>query len=184
MKTKEEWRAYHRAWSKRNRASRRKSEYAWRKKWRKENPDAAREHDRIKQAKRRARKPAHIRTVRRAWYRKEDVVRRRQQRLRNETPEDKERRSYVMWKSHIKGKYGITEADYMHKLAEQGNVCAVCRGIHKGLYASRRLSVDHNHRTAKVRGLLCNECNKALGCLGENADRIEALKQYVIKWSL
>ena len=53
---------------------------------------------------------------------------------------------------------GITDADYQLLLAAQGGHCALCPNTPK----TRRLHVDHDHRTGKVRGLLCHRCNRAL----------------------
>jgi len=53
---------------------------------------------------------------------------------------------------------GITDEEYERLLAEQEGGCAICGNPPK----TRRLSVDHNHRTGKVRGLLCFRCNRAL----------------------
>jgi hypothetical protein len=50
------------------------------------------------------------------------------------------------------------EADYEALLAAQGGVCALCGKPPK----TRRLSVDHDHKTGTVRGLLCFRCNRAL----------------------
>jgi Recombination endonuclease VII len=53
---------------------------------------------------------------------------------------------------------GITDADYEALLAAQGGGCAICGNPPK----TRRLHVDHDHKTGKVRGLLCHRCNRAL----------------------
>lgn len=53
-------------------------------------------------------------------------------------------------------RYKITVEDYDRLLKEQGGGCAICGYKPTG----RRLSVDHNHKTGKVRGLLCMLCNK------------------------
>ena len=55
-------------------------------------------------------------------------------------------------------KYGITIADYDRMLEEQGGVCKLCGRPP----AKRRLHVDHNHKTKRVRGLLCFRCNRWL----------------------
>lgn len=78
------------------------------------------------------------------------------------------RRSNLLWK------YGLTLADYDALLAEQGGVCAVCRTHETKL----PLHVDHCHSTGRVRGLLCSNCNTALGKLKESPDRIAALLRY------
>ena len=53
---------------------------------------------------------------------------------------------------------GVGDDEYEWMLAEQGGVCAICGSPPK----SRRLHVDHDHRTGAVRGLLCFRCNRAL----------------------
>jgi|SRR5215469_9672883 len=53
---------------------------------------------------------------------------------------------------------GVTEEEYERLLKEQDGGCAICGNPPK----SRRLHVDHNHRTGKVRGLLCFRCNRQL----------------------
>src|SRR6476469_6189244 len=66
-------------------------------------------------------------------------------------------------KSHLKRTYGITFEEYDFMLDRQNGVCAICKGVH-----GRRLAVDHNHETGKVRGLLCGSCNAALFLLEDS----------------
>jgi hypothetical protein len=53
---------------------------------------------------------------------------------------------------------GVTDAEYARLLEAQGGHCALCPNTPK----TRRLHVDHDHATGKVRGLLCHRCNRAL----------------------
>jgi hypothetical protein len=53
---------------------------------------------------------------------------------------------------------GMTDEDYKQRFEQQNGVCAICGNPPK----SRRLSFDHNHRTHRIRGLLCFRCNRAL----------------------
>jgi hypothetical protein len=53
---------------------------------------------------------------------------------------------------------GVSDEEYAALLEAQHGGCAICGNPPK----TRRLSVDHNHRTGKVRGLLCFRCNRAL----------------------
>lgn len=53
---------------------------------------------------------------------------------------------------------GVDAAEYDRLLAAQGGGCAICGALPK----TRRLHVDHDHRTGRVRGLLCHRCNRAL----------------------
>ena len=45
-----------------------------------------------------------------------------------------------------------------------------------------RFSVDHNHETGEVRGLLCNNCNRAFGLLGDNVEIVRSLLFYALKY--
>ena len=55
---------------------------------------------------------------------------------------------------------GISLEEFKEKLKNQNDSCAIC-GVHKDKYF-RFLNVDHNHTTGKVRGLLCNNCNRGI----------------------
>lgn len=61
----------------------------------------------------------------------------------------------------LRVRYGLTKEDYDIMLKNQNGVCAIC-----GLPETKKnFSVDHNHNTDKVRGLLCQKCNRAIGLL-------------------
>lgn len=57
--------------------------------------------------------------------------------------------------------YGLTLSEYDRMFAEQGGVCGLCGASPK----KNRLAVDHDKLTGKVRGLLCLNCNLAIGRL-------------------
>ena len=63
---------------------------------------------------------------------------------------------YRAWAATLKRKYGITAKEYEALFKRQGGVCAICGRPPK----TRRLHVDHCHRTKVVRGLLCFRCNR------------------------
>lgn len=82
-------------------------------------------------------------------------------------------------------RYKITRADYDRMLAAQSGKCAIC-GETAEHYAARHatfsfFSVDHDHTTGEVRGLLCNDCNAGLGFLREHPERIAAAISYLLK---
>lgn len=79
-------------------------------------------------------------------------------------------------------RYGITGEQYDAMLAEQGGVCAVCgrpetRVAKSG--APFTLGVDHDHATGAVRGLLCGNCNFALGAVGDSIAVLRGLIDYL-----
>ena len=81
--------------------------------------------------------------------------------------------------------YGLTPQDYVKMLALQGGVCAICgeveQAIKNGCICS--LSVDHDHDTGKVRGLLCQRCNSVLGFAGDDIDLLYRTVKYLDKLS-
>lgn len=82
---------------------------------------------------------------------------------KRKTPNERE----LIWEFCIKKHYGLTKEAFNELLIEQNGVCAIC---FKSNSAGRRLNVDHCHATGRVRGLLCANCNTALGLLGDNAE--------------
>jgi len=90
----------------------------------------------------------------------------------------KEKDPLVQRRAELKRLYGITLEEYVEIFSKQNGVCAICLEECK---TRKSLSVDHNHSTGKVRGLLCNRCNRAIGMLNDNTDTIERAKKYIIK---
>lgn len=71
----------------------------------------------------------------------------------------------------LRQRYGIT-LDTRKKMAtKQRNRCAICR-------RKVALVVDHDHKTGRVRGLLCNSCNRAIGLLSTQR-LLNAAKEYL-----
>ena len=69
-------------------------------------------------------------------------------------------------KWHYRHRYGCTLNDYNRLFRRQQGCCAVC-GRHRSLFG-QHLDVDHNHKTGKIRGLLCNGCNRYVGRVEKN----------------
>lgn len=76
-------------------------------------------------------------------------------------------------------KFGITLEYYEQMIKEQNNCCAICKTSQEKL--TKLLSIDHDHKTGKVRGLLCGKCNRALGYFNDNIKTIEKAIEYVTK---
>jgi hypothetical protein len=85
---------------------------------------------------------------------------------------DENRREYAR-----KYYYGLTNEQYFQLLQEQGNKCAICGGINSS--NKKILDVDHDHKTGIVRGLLCNQCNQALGLFGDDVRLLEVAINYL-----
>lgn len=84
----------------------------------------------------------------------------------------KSNRSYLYQKN-----FGITVEEYDHLLTEQQHRCAGC-GKHQD-ELSKRLAVDHCHNSGRVRGLLCVNCNTALGKAFDNPVILQNLIAYL-----
>ena len=74
---------------------------------------------------------------------------------------------------HLKHTYGLTLSEYDIMLKYQNNVCAICGGVDK---SGRRLSIDHDHKTGQLRGLLCTACNTRLSVLENRPFKRKAIK--------
>lgn len=82
-------------------------------------------------------------------------------------------------------RYGLTPEEYDKLLAEQGGVCAIC-GLPEYVIDRRKgkprcLSVDHDHVTLKVRGLLCGRCNRTIGHFEDNPAVLARAAAYLQK---
>lgn len=76
---------------------------------------------------------------------------------------------------HLVRKYGITADEYDRRLDEQGGGCKIC-----GKKLQRvRLAVDHNHKTGKVRGILCENCNRGLGIFKDDPNLLRSAIEYL-----
>lgn len=80
---------------------------------------------------------------------------------------------------YYKRYYGISMAQYLELLEKQNNSCALC-----GCVPKKHLSVDHDHKTGKVRGLLCLKCNSSLGVFGDNIEGFLKVIDYLKRGSL
>lgn len=72
----------------------------------------------------------------------------------------------------------ITQEQYNLLYQHQSQRCKIC--LRSGAVHLRRpLFVDHCHRTMKVRGLLCSNCNTAIGLVDDDVDRLYKLIEYL-----
>lgn len=74
------------------------------------------------------------------------------------------------WRQGLKKQFNFTVDDYQNIFIKQQGFCPIC-GKHQ-LELTRRLNVDHNHKTGKIRGLLCTWCNMNLGWYEKHKESI------------
>ena len=71
-------------------------------------------------------------------------------------------------------KYELDSDDYYNMVYEQGYRCKICNKIPKKGY-----HIDHDHKTGKVRGLLCLKCNIGLGCFNDDVNLFKKCIDYL-----
>ncbi len=125
------------------------------------------------------RKPARGKSGHRAPYCNSCHARKQNERYKRDT----DRVRALDKKSTLKRLYDLTIDQYRAMLALQKGVCALC--MRPETKKSRKhgkvrdLSVDHDHKTGVVRGLLCGECNRGLGYFRDNPDALERAAAYL-----
>jgi len=77
--------------------------------------------------------------------------------------------------TYLKKTFGITIDQYEAMLESQNNLCAICSGSDEHF----SLAVDHDHKSGKVRGLLCSQCNRGLGLFKDEVVRLESALKYL-----
>lgn len=77
----------------------------------------------------------------------------------------------------IKSKYGLTKKAFLALLKSQGGRCAICRTKEPG--GRGAWHIDHDHATGKNRGLLCSGCNRGIGLMGDDPERLRAAADYI-----
>ena len=85
---------------------------------------------------------------------------------------------HISRESDLKRKYGITLKEYTEMLESQGNACATC-GTKEPGGRWKSFAVDHDHKTGKVRGMLCKSCNIALGEVQDNLQTLTNMVEYL-----
>jgi hypothetical protein len=81
----------------------------------------------------------------------------------------------IIKNKNLRNKYGITLSRLEHMTMQQEKKCAICK-------REKELVVDHNHKTNKVRELLCSKCNTALGLFEDSVDLLLSAMTYIEKW--
>jgi len=89
---------------------------------------------------------------------------------------------YAVVSAYLKRTYGIDYSLYQRMAEEQRHVCKICG--EEGFIMNKerhklKLVVDHCHTTGMVRGLLCHNCNRALGLFKDDTARLTAAVAYL-----
>lgn len=91
--------------------------------------------------------------------------------------EGKDRERYLRMRrnGHLVRKYGITADEYDEMLSKQSGGCGICGRT----FGRIRLAVDHDHKTGKIRGILCENCNMGLGMFKDDTKLLSAAIEYL-----
>jgi hypothetical protein len=80
-------------------------------------------------------------------------------------------------------RHGLDEARFEAQLdAQQGRCPLCCELLSRTPQLANTACIDHDHETGKVRGILCAQCNKGLGCFRDSAQVVRRAAQYLTKW--
>jgi hypothetical protein len=95
---------------------------------------------------------------------------------------NKEKVDRIHRNSKLTTVYGISIDEYEVLLSNQNGLCAICRESEVKRHRNGTLwalSVDHDHVTGKIRGLLCSACNVGIANFRENIEALEAAIEYL-----
>ena len=95
---------------------------------------------------------------------------------RKDNPENTERNLVRMRERNKERRYGITQEQFDQMLLDQNNRCKICDNDFKN---SKDTHIDHCHNTNRVRGLLCNSCNMALGQFNDDIEFMNNAIKYL-----
>jgi recombination endonuclease VII len=73
---------------------------------------------------------------------------------------------------HLRRRYGISSVEFDELVSQQGGVCPICN-------KPSPEHVDHDHKTRRVRGVLCFNCNGGLGQFGDDSERLARAQLYL-----
>jgi hypothetical protein len=111
--------------------------------------------------------------------RKDSTIRARKPEIKANRPHKKEYQQRRTWHRFyaLKKNHGITEEQYLLMLENQNKVCKICKNPQH--MKNRLLYVDHDHLPGKVRGLLCQKCNSAIGMFNDSLDALQEAIKYL-----
>jgi hypothetical protein len=117
-------------------------------------------------------KPCHLEYGRERYANPEAFQRRK---INREVYKERRKESSRKW--YLKSTYGITEQEYSKLFKKQSGQCWICKESKEYL-----LHVDHSHISGNIRGLLCGECNRALGLFKDNKSILRMAIKYLDKF--
>jgi len=96
-------------------------------------------------------------------------------------PGMKERKAEIKRRSNRRLSYNFPPELYNERFTSQGEVCAICKSPDAG--GRGAFHADHDHGLMQPRGVLCHNCNVALGNFQDNPEILKAAIEYLRKWN-
>jgi hypothetical protein len=162
-----------------------KKEYL--KKYRLKNKEKIKEQMRLYRLKHKE----QIKEYEKQRYLKKYKIKRQEYYLKNKKKINKRNKEYYLKNQflilkqakeyNLKKKYGLTTKQYEDMIKNQNYECNICSKKFNNKINSLKACVDHDHETGKIRSILCNSCNGALGFIKENIIFISNMKDYLYK---
>lgn len=122
-------------------------------------------------------------------YKEDPVAKKKQQeaskksnaiRWAKETPKEQELRKYKNWVIGLKRRYNITPEQLTKMIEDVNGVCSICKDP-SCQSKNKSLVIDHNHKTGRVRDILGNKCNVAIGMVKEDPNILKNIVMYLFK---
>jgi recombination endonuclease VII len=80
---------------------------------------------------------------------------------------------------YVRRVYGIEVSEAQEMLKTQEYCCAICR-LPIGNELNRDAQIDHDHKTGRVRGIVCLRCNLAIGWIQDDPERAKRIIRYLL----
>jgi hypothetical protein len=143
--------------------------------------DERRRKDRERTAKYRRENPEKIKVIQKRSTERIKNNPGRLEKLRGWQKQYREENRKALSDGERKRRFGITPERYSELLKSQNGVCAICNQpeIATRLGKVKALAVDHCHKSGKIRGLLCSDCNTGIGKLKDDPKVLLAAIQYL-----
>lgn len=169
-KTKLTKKEYNLLWYRRNKEYRN----AYNKDWRLRHPEKVKEYDRQKYLK----NPEKTHKRIKKWKKQnpEKVKISSEKYYKNSTPEKRKNTALLR-------KYGISFKEREQMVQNQNNTCAICGTLFDENKQCKKSCIDHDHITDKTRGILCNNCNLALGLIDDNINTAKNIVCYLERYT-
>jgi len=148
----------------------------YQRQWKVANPDKVREYGK----RTRAKHPDRVRAYKHKWVAENRdrhlAYRRKWARMDRARNPERQRDTDL-------ARYGISAKEYQVRLDAQGGLCAICARPETYIMRGKlkRLAVDHDHATGRVRDLICHSCNTLLGMGRDNPTVLMWAANYLLR---